>query len=71
MHFQPVPLCLFGLPDACHHVKPNVLILRIQPDEGIALQMACKIPGDDLALGTVSMNFSYQEVFNRPQGDAY
>ncbi|MBI1783865.1 glucose-6-phosphate dehydrogenase, partial [Candidatus Sumerlaeota bacterium] len=71
LHFLPVPLCLFGLKDVCHHVKPNVLVLRIQPNEGISLRMSCKVPGENLAVGTVSMNFSYQEAFRKPGGDAY
>src|SRR6266850_5797100 len=36
-HMQPVPLSLFGREDVCENLQPNVLTLRIQPDEGIRL----------------------------------
>jgi glucose-6-phosphate 1-dehydrogenase len=48
-----------------------VLVLRIQPDEGIALSVATKVPGDDLTVGTVRMDFSYADAFQRSPGDAY
>jgi glucose-6-phosphate 1-dehydrogenase len=48
-----------------------VLVLRIQPDEGIALSVATKVPGDDLTVGSVRMDFSYADAFRRSPGDAY
>jgi len=71
IHFQPIPFCLFGREDVCQLIEPNVLVLRIQPDEGIALSAATKVPGDDLTVGTVRMDFSYAEAFHRSPGDAY
>jgi glucose-6-phosphate 1-dehydrogenase len=71
IHFRGIPFCLFGREDVCQRIEPNVLTLRIQPDEGIALRFACKVPGEDLAVGTVTMDFSYAGSFQRPPADAY
>ncbi len=49
----------------------NVLTIRIQPDEGIGLQVIAKKPGTKLALGTVDMKFSYAEEFGEKGADAY
>jgi glucose-6-phosphate 1-dehydrogenase len=71
IHFQPVPTCLFRTPEVCQRLAPNVLRLRIQPDEGISLRFEAKIPGDELALGGVEMDFDYARGFKRPSQDAY
>ena len=47
------------------------MILRIQPDEGIALQFAAKRPGPDGALGTVSMDFAYKNYFDKAPNTGY
>ena len=52
-------------------VDPNLLIIRIQPDEGITLTLGAKIPGPELKLGTVDMDFSYGEVFGGQSPEAY
>ena len=41
------------------------MILRIQPDEGIALEFAAKRPGPHRELDTVSMDFAYKTYFKR------
>jgi glucose-6-phosphate 1-dehydrogenase len=69
--FQPVPLCLFGRDEVCQRLDPNLLLMRIQPDEGIALRLLCKTPGDDIYVSDVTMDFSYQRTFDRPQQEAY
>lgn len=69
--FQAIPLCLFGNDEVCQRVAPNVLILRIQPDEGIALRFATKVPGMDLAVGDVTMDFSYAGAFEKQPLAAY
>jgi glucose-6-phosphate 1-dehydrogenase len=71
VHFQQIPFCLFGREDVCQLIEPNVLVLRIQPDEGIELKVASKVPGDDLTVGSVTMDFSYQAAFRRAPGEAY
>jgi glucose-6-phosphate 1-dehydrogenase len=52
-------------------VTPNLLVIRIQPDEGIALTVAAKTPGPDLALGPVTLDFRYGEVFGGEPPEAY
>ncbi len=49
----------------------NVLTIRIQPNEGIGLRVIAKTPGNNLSLGTVDMNFSYQDQFGHKGADAY
>jgi glucose-6-phosphate 1-dehydrogenase len=52
-------------------VEPNVLVIRIQPDEGITLTVTAKTPGPALQLGTVTMDFRYNEVFGGQPPEAY
>jgi glucose-6-phosphate 1-dehydrogenase len=69
--FRPVPLCLFGREDVCQDLEPNVLTIRIQPDEGMALKISSKRPGDEMEVGSVEMDFSYSETYSHPIKDAY
>ena len=71
IHFRSIPLCLFKKDQACQPVQPNVLTLRIQPEEGISLRFVSKVPGDDLSVGNVQMDMSYSNAFQKPIGDAY
>jgi glucose-6-phosphate 1-dehydrogenase len=71
LFMQPIPLSLFGSSDVCEHVDPNVLTLRIQPDEGIQLRFASKIPGHDVAVGSVNMDMNYVETFGGQPPEAY
>ena len=52
-------------------VEPNELVIRIQPDEGMALTVAAKTPGPELKLGTVGLDFRYGEVFGAEPPEAY
>jgi glucose-6-phosphate 1-dehydrogenase len=52
-------------------VSPNILVIRIQPDEGIALTVAAKVPGPDLKLAPVTLDFRYGEVFGGQPPEAY
>ncbi|MBI5533471.1 MAG: glucose-6-phosphate dehydrogenase [Deltaproteobacteria bacterium] len=70
-HFQPVPFCLFGRDEVCQLLQPNVLTLRVQPDEGISLQFCSKVPGDDLSVASVNMDFDYARAFDKQPLDAY
>ena len=71
VHLQPIPLSLFGRQDVCEWVPPNVLTMRIQPDEGVQLEFASKIPGDDFMLGKVLMDMHYAEAFGGEPPEAY
>ena len=48
-----------------------MLLIRIQPDEGLALTLAAKVPGPDLKLGVVKLDFKYGEVFGGQSPEAY
>jgi glucose-6-phosphate 1-dehydrogenase len=52
-------------------VDPNVLILRIQPDEGIYLKNNCKIPGLSNIVQPVKMDFRYSSYFGSTPPEAY
>jgi glucose-6-phosphate 1-dehydrogenase len=54
-------------------LEPNVLAMRIQPDEGISLRFGAKVPGPTMQLQEVDMNFLYGSSFgpNVDQADAY
>jgi len=71
LHMQRVPLSLFGGDQVCEYIEPNVLRLRIQPDEGISLRFASKIPGYDVAIGSVDMDMKYLEAFGGEPPEAY
>jgi glucose-6-phosphate 1-dehydrogenase len=63
IRFHQAPYALFRGTDV-ERMHPNWMILRIQPDEGIALEFAAKRPGPTVALNTVSMDFAYKTYFN-------
>jgi glucose-6-phosphate 1-dehydrogenase len=69
IQFKPVPHRIF--PASSGPIQPNVLVIRVQPDEGIHLSVQSKVPGMTLKLSTVQMNFSYQESFGAFRPDAY
>jgi glucose-6-phosphate 1-dehydrogenase len=71
IHFRSIPFCLFGSEEICQRIEPNVLTLRIQPREGIALSFGCKVPGEDLSVGSVTMDFSYADSFQKEPWEAY
>lgn len=71
LHFRQVPFCLFGEDEVCQRLRPNVLRLRIQPDEGIALEFGCKTPGDGFRVSDVVMDFGYGKAFARRAPEAY
>ncbi len=60
--FRQVPHLLFDQRTS-RDLKPNALILRIQPDEGISLEFGAKVPGEKFHLRSVAMDFSYSEAF--------
>lgn len=51
--------------------RPNWLLLRIQPDEGIAWEFGAKIPGPTMSLGDVRMDFKYQDYFGASPSTGY
>ena len=51
--------------------RPNLLILRIQPEEGISLRFLSKHPGEGMNLRPVSMDFNYGSSFGARSPSAY
>jgi glucose-6-phosphate 1-dehydrogenase len=60
--FRQVPFLLFDHRSS-RDLRPNTLVLRIQPDEGISLEFGAKVPGEKFHLRSVAMDFSYDEAF--------
>jgi len=68
--FKKVPYSMFssvGLDE----LPPNVLVLKIQPEEGISLSFQAKRPGTKICMSTLDMNFSYKSVFLVNLPEAY
>lgn len=68
--FRKVPHSLFasaGLDD----IPPNVLVMKIQPEEGMSLSFQAKRPGSKLCMGTLNMDFSYEDVFGIKMPESY
>ncbi|HKG80402.1 MAG TPA: glucose-6-phosphate dehydrogenase, partial [Pyrinomonadaceae bacterium] len=70
IHLKRTPQALFArTPD--DQIDPNVIALRIQPNEGITVTFAAKHPGFDMRTSTVQMDFCYQRAFGVDSPDAY
>jgi glucose-6-phosphate 1-dehydrogenase len=52
-------------------LRPNVLVCHIQPDEGVSLEFAAKVPGQGMTLRTVHMDFLYGGAFRTGIPEAY
>ncbi|HYM12360.1 MAG TPA: glucose-6-phosphate dehydrogenase [Bryobacterales bacterium] len=68
IHFASAPHSLF--PEAAE-TAPNLMILRIQPEEGISLKFHSKQPGSGMQLRAVSMDFNYGSSFGVRSPSAY
>ncbi len=68
--FRPVPHRSFPA-SAVPEWKPNELLIRIQPREGILLSFQAKQPGPTMSLGSVNMNFNYKDTFKAEPPEAY
>jgi len=71
IQFSTAPYALFTSDDAGPPTRPNLLILRIQPEEGVSLQFASKNPGSGMRLRPVSMDFNYGSSFGQRSPTAY
>ena len=70
IQFKRVPHQLYK-PSETKGLVPNRLTVRIQPDEGMSLKFAAKVPGAARHLNDVDMNFSYATAFGIESPDAY
>jgi glucose-6-phosphate 1-dehydrogenase len=69
IQFKEAPHLLFGRRG--EGIRPNVLSIRIQPDEGIALNFGSKLPGPAMEIAPVSMEFRYGSSFGVEPPEAY
>ena len=69
IQFKRPPLMLFR--EATSDPEPNLLALRIQPDEGILLRFAAKVPELGLDVRSVNMDFTYGSSFSTEAPEAY
>jgi glucose-6-phosphate 1-dehydrogenase len=70
IQFKRVPHLLFAK-TAVEELEPNVLTIRIQPDEGISLSFGTKVPGPEVNVSTVDMEFDYETDFGSGSPEAY
>jgi glucose-6-phosphate 1-dehydrogenase len=69
IQFKAVPHRLFR--DTAAEPEPNLLAMRIQPDEGILLRFGAKVPGLGIDVRAVNMDFTYGSAFSVDSPDAY
>jgi glucose-6-phosphate 1-dehydrogenase len=73
IQFKLPPLLLFkdAYGKGGEGIRPNVLSMRIQPDEGITLQFGAKFPGPTMTISKVNMDFSYAAAFGQSSANGY
>jgi glucose-6-phosphate 1-dehydrogenase len=70
IQYKQVPLPLFNWQNTAGDA-PNVLVLRLQPDEGITLTFGAKMPGPVNQIAPVKMDFDYETSFHSKAPEAY
>ena len=70
IQFRRAPFVLFR-DTPVERLTPNLLVLHIQPDEGISLRFGAKIPGIQVDVGAVNMDFRYQDYFGNEPSTGY
>ncbi|MDP9055122.1 MAG: glucose-6-phosphate dehydrogenase [Acidobacteriota bacterium] len=70
IQFRRAPLVLFR-DTPVEKLTPNLLVIHIQPDEGISLSFGAKIPGAHVRLGDVKMEFKYADYFGADPSTGY
>jgi glucose-6-phosphate 1-dehydrogenase len=77
VHFRAPPHLMFGGTGAGRDLEANVLVMRVQPNEGVSLNFEVKVPGAAVALtqevevAPVDMDFTYTEAFGETAAPAY
>ncbi|MBP83523.1 MAG: glucose-6-phosphate dehydrogenase [Verrucomicrobiales bacterium] len=71
IHYKQAPNVLFNAAVGAEAMPGNVLVIRIQPNEGISLGMRSKRPGPAATLQPVKMDFNYQTSFGKSSPEAY
>jgi len=75
IQFKQPPLLIFNRMAAsgpCQEIQPNLLTIRIQPDEGIALRFGAKVPSTpNMDVCPVNMDFDYAAAFGKSSANGY
>jgi glucose-6-phosphate 1-dehydrogenase len=75
IQFKQPPLLIFhriASTGPCSEIQPNLLTIRIQPDEGIALRFGAKVPtSSQMAVCPVNMDFDYESAFGKSSANGY
>jgi glucose-6-phosphate 1-dehydrogenase len=70
IQFKRAPTMMFQDTDT-EQLEPDMLVLRIQPNEGIQMSFGAKIPGPKMRVGTVNMDFCYEHYFGNKPATGY
>jgi len=70
IQLKDIPPILFNA-DPAHRLTPNVLSIRIQPDEGFSIEISSKEPGPQVHIEAVKMDFHYNTEFPTSSPEAY
>ena len=70
VHFKQAPYALFR-DTPVDKLTPNIMVIHVQPSEGITLNLSAKVPGPVMQLGGVAMDFRYSDYFNLPSATGY
>ena len=71
IHFNAAPHAVFSGGQNGTPIDPDLLIIRIQPEEGLSLRFVSNQPGEGMRLRPVSMDFDYGASFGAREPSAY
>jgi glucose-6-phosphate 1-dehydrogenase len=69
IRFKDIPHRLFG--EGSDEIEHNMLVMKIQPEEGVSLRFSAKVPGPRMHIRSVSMDFNYGTGFGVVSPPAY
>lgn len=69
IRFKKIPHSIFTQPNSSF--ESNCLVIRLQPDEGLHLNLMAKTPGDGMRLKPVELELNFRESFKAPRMEAY
>ncbi|HLJ85243.1 MAG TPA: glucose-6-phosphate dehydrogenase [Candidatus Angelobacter sp.] len=70
IQFKRAPFVLFR-ETSVSSLKPNQLVMHIAPDEGISMRFGAKVPGPQVKVGSVEMDFNYSDYFGATPNTGY
>ncbi|MDN4052705.1 glucose-6-phosphate dehydrogenase [Massilia sp. YIM B02763] len=69
VRFKTIPHSIFNQPTSSF--QPNSLVIRLQPDEGLSMNLMAKTPGDSMRLKQAELELDFREQFKAPRMEAY